>query len=79
MTPAFACPQCGEAHADRLLIRAADDSIACATCGTVYTVDAAQCHCGAPLEDAACVECAVCAAEWSEYLGEAAEVREGLY
>ena len=77
---AMACPKCGEDRADHLIVTAHDARIECATCHTVYTVDAPavhHCHCGAPLDDAGC-ECAICAAEWSDYLNERAEVLETL-
>ena len=76
----MACPACGERRGDALLIRADDERIECATCGQRYTLSDAKphlCHCGAPLDDAAC-ECGNCDAEWNEYLSEAAEVRGNL-
>lgn len=36
-----------------------------------------HCHCGAPLDDGAC-ECGDCAAEWNDWLTEAADVRSNL-
>ena len=58
--PLLACPKCGEARADRLIVTAHDARIACATCGIVYTVDTL--HHEAPVKPDD-----MTAEEWDEY------------
>jgi ribosomal protein S27AE len=62
VTPAFACPKCGEADPDNLIVTAHDAHIECATCGNVYTIAAP-----APAVEYPVKPDGMTAEEWDEY------------